>query len=976
MQQDNSAGAQNRPSHYGLKDKLEEREREIKALKDDLRQREATIDQLQATAVQISHRLRQARSSLGWRLFWPLRMMRDLLGRLGHGTRVDLVPLSRLEAEDGAWHASGSDPQFLLVAERNWPGLAGWCWLDVHSAAARPLNAQLCFDLGTGFDESRVIDFQLSGKGSQRIPLYIPAKCYAIRLDPHDAPQRFGLSVRGIMRLKNAPELPPEFLGQSNVFEALGGRAGSAAALEAAGGVVPDEAGEYDWRTEGNDPRFLVRRASQKLLPGWHRVELRMRADPGRGNAKLYFDHGDGYNEVDCLALPFDDGEVIERVFRVTSAPRQVRFDPLETRGKFSVERLYFTPAGPMFARNSMLRRVAGHSAHYRGRPVGAIWRDLQAAAIARGSSAGELLLQRYNESFPAYGPHDAVSYAEWIARIETPEFSDAEGIDTARRAFTHQPVIAVVMPVYHTAEAFLRRAIESVLAQSYPQWELCIADDASPEPHVRRVLEEYARNDPRIKVTFRSENGHISAASNSALALASGEYVALLDHDDELAPHALHFVAQAINHNRFAQIFYSDEDKIDEAGERLEPHYKADWNPDLFFSQNYVSHLAVYRRELLERIGGFRAGVEGSQDYDLLLRCLPHVNSAGIVHIPKVLYHWRRLEGSTAYGSGEKHYTTDAGIRALEDYFRSQGREDVKVEGGLVPNTYRVRYPIPRPEPLISLLIPTRDKVEFLEACVRSVLGKTSYPNLEIIIIDNGSAEAATHDYFRRIQAEDSRVRVLPYPYPFNFAAINNFGVRHARGELVGLVNNDIEVISPEWLTEMASHALRPDIGCVGAKLYYADETIQHAGVIAGLGGVAGHSHKYFPRAASGYFHRLKIIQNLSAVTAACMVVRKSVYEQVGGMEEAGLGIAFNDVDFCLKVREAGYRNLWTPYAELYHYESKSRGAEDTPDKVERFNNEADFMKVKWGAMLRCDPCYNRNLTLTREDFSLGGGS
>ena len=974
MQQDNSAVTQNRASDARLKDKLAERDREIKALKDALRQKEATIEHVQTAAVQINHRLRQAHTSLGWRLFWPLRWVRNLLARLGHRVAVDLVPHSQVEPDAGGWRSTGSNPQFLLIAQRNWSGLAGWCWLEVSSVAERSMNAQLCFDLGNGFDESRVIDFQLSGKDSQRIPLYVPAKCYAIRLDPCDAPQRFNLSAQGITRLKDAPELPPEFLGQSTVFEALGGRAGSAAALEPAGGVLPDEAGEYDWRTDGADPRFVVKRASQKLQPGWHMVELRMRSDPGRGNAKLYFDYGDGYSEVDSLALPFDDGEAVERLFRVTSAPHQVRFDPLEMRGRFSIERLYFAPAGPMRARNSMLRRVASHSAHYKGRPVGAVWRDLQAAARTRGISPGELLLQRYNESFPAHGPHDAVSYAEWIARVETPEFSDAAGIAAAQHAFTHQPVISVVMPVYNTAEAFLRRAIESVLAQSYPLWELCIADDASPEPRVRAVLEEHARNDPRIKVTFRPENGHISAASNSALALASGEYVALLDHDDELAPHALHFVAQAINRTRFAQIFYSDEDKLDEAGERLEPHYKPDWNPDLFFSQNYVSHLAVYRRELLERVGGFRAGVEGSQDHDLLLRCLPHVKPGGIVHIPKVLYHWRRLEGSTAYGCGEKHYTTDAGIRALEDYFRIQGREDVKVEAGLVPNTYRVRYPIARPEPLISLLIPTRDKVEFLEVCVRSVLGKTTYPNFEIIIIDNGSVEAATLDYLRRIQAEDHRVRVLSYPHPFNFAAINNFGVRHARGELVGLVNNDIEVISPEWLTEMASHALRPEIGCVGAKLYYADETIQHAGVIAGLGGVAGHSHKYFPRSASGYFHRLKIVQNMSAVTGACLVVRKSVYEQVGGFEEAGLGIAFNDVDFCLKVREAGYRNLWTPYAELYHYESKSRGAEDTPDKVERFNREVDFMKNKWGTMLRSDPCYSQNLTMTREDFSLGG--
>jgi len=282
------------------------------------------------------------------------------------------------------------------------------------------------------------------------------------------------------------------------------------------------------------------------------------------------------------------------------------------------------------------------------------------------------------------------------------------------------------------------------------------------------------------------------------------------------------------------------------------------------------------------------------------------------------------------------------------------------------------VCYPIRRPEPLVSLLIPTRDKVEFLEACVRSILTRSNYHTFEVIILDNGSVETATLDFLDRIQKEDARVRVLPWREPFNFSAINNYGVRQARGALIGLVNNDIEVISPGWLTEMVSHALRPEIGCVGAKLYYPDDTIQHAGVITGLGGVAGHSHKYFPRAAPGYFYRLKLVQNFSAVTGACMLVRKSVYEQAGGLDETGLGVAFNDVDFCLKVRELGYRNLWTPYAELYHHESKSRGTENTPDKVERFNGEALFMQRKWKDMLRRDPCYSPNLTLAREDFSL----
>jgi GT2 family glycosyltransferase len=427
----------------------------------------------------------------------------------------------------------------------------------------------------------------------------------------------------------------------------------------------------------------------------------------------------------------------------------------------------------------------------------------------------------------------------------------------------------------------------------------------------------------------------------------------------------------EAINNNPQAKIIYSDEDKINLMGERVEPHFKSDWNPDLFFSQNYVSHLGIYQRELIEKIKGFRVGFEGSQDQDLLLRCLPHVQENEIIHVAKILYHWRVSEGSTALNAGEKSYTTDAGIKALEDYF-AQLKLDVRVSEGVAPNLYRLYYPIPTPEPLVSLIIPTRDMLPVLQPCIRSILDKTTYQNYEIIILDNESIEEETLAFFEEIQKEDTRIKVLPYHYPFNYSAINNYAVEHVKGELIGLINNDIEVISPDWLTEMVSHALRPEIGCVGAKLYFDDDTIQHAGVIVGLGGVAGHSHKHFYRDAPGYFYRLRIVQNLSAVTAACLIIRKSIFEQVGGLEEQNLAVAFNDVDFCLKVRTAGYRNLWTPYAELYHHESKSRGAEDTPEKIARFNKEIAFMKTKWGNTLQIDPYYNQNLTLSREDFSM----
>ena len=953
---------------------ITDRDRHIKDLETASRGQvvryERIVDDVRAEVVQAEHRLQRMRATTEWRFTWPLRALRALWTRLSRRVEVDLVIFRGLQADGGSWRTTGEEPRFLLVAEQAWPRLEGWGRL--RFAAARPISAAVLFDTGQGFDTAFVIRFHLDGSGMQEVPLYIPPECRAVRLDLLDAPDTFTLAPAGFGRLTREPPLPPEFAAQSAVYDALGANRGAAGALMPLGDVSPTGEAEYRWTSDEGDPRFTVRGVERKLRPGWCLAGLVARVDIGFGNAKLYFNLGEGYSEADAVILPHNSGQPVERVFRLRARPRRIRFDPVECPAKFTIEQLHLAALEPVAARERMLERLRAHFAPYQKHTVADIWFDIEARARAEGRDAEDLLYRHYNDTYTLYATaQGSPAYEDWIERAEKPEFSLAK-IVARQRGFKFAPLISVIMPTYETPEPLLRRAIESVLAQSYPNWELCIADDASTRPHVRAVLEEYARRDPRIKAAFRAENGHISAASNSALAIATGDYVALLDHDDELAPHALHFVVDAINAHPAAEVVYTDEDKVDEHGNRSSPLFKPDWNPDLFLSQNYVSHLGVYRRRLLEAIGGFRVGFEGSQDHDLLLRCLPRIDARHIIHVPRVLYHWRILEGSTAFDSGQKGYAAGAGMRALQDYFKGREQPDVTVEPGLAPNSYRVRYPIPSPEPLVSLLVPTRDKLEFLEPCVRSILTRSNYRNLEILILDNGSVEPATLDFLDRVRKEDARVRVVPWRERFNFSAINNYGVRQARGALIGLINNDTEVISDGWLTEMASHALRPEIGCVGAKLYYRDGTIQHAGVITGLGGVAGHSHKYFPREAPGYFYRLKLIQNLSAVTGACMVVRKSVYEEVGGLDEIGLGIAFNDVDFCLKVREAGYRNLWTPYAELYHYESKSRGTEDTPDRVERFNGEALFMQKKWKDQLARDPCYSPNLTLAREDFSL----
>jgi GT2 family glycosyltransferase len=559
--------------------------------------------------------------------------------------------------------------------------------------------------------------------------------------------------------------------------------------------------------------------------------------------------------------------------------------------------------------------------------------------------------------------------YREWIRRYDTIDDEMRNRIRAHIADMKHSTLISVIMPTYNAKPEWLCEAIESVQKQLYPNWELCIADDASTDPAIRPLLERFATEDARIKVVFREKNGHISAASNSALELASGDWVALLDHDDLLSENALFWVVQLLHNRPDVRMVYSDEDKINKNGVRTDPYFKCDWNPDLFYSHNMFSHLGVYHLGLVRSVGGFRAGFEGSQDHDLALRCIEQIKPDQVAHIPRVLYHWRVHAESTASGADAKPYAILAGEQALNEHFQRMG---IKGRVEFIGFGYRARYQLPIPAPLVSLLIPTRDHKVITEVAVRSILEKTTYSNYEIIILDNSSTELETLKWFERIQQEYERVRVIRYDHPFNYSAINNFGVTQARGSIVGLINNDVEVITPDWLSEMVSHALREDIGCVGAKLYYSNDTLQHGGIILGIGDVAGHSHRHFPRGAPGYIGRAMLTQSFSAVTAACLLVRKKIFEAVGGLDEKNLRIEYNDVDFCLKVREAGYRNLWTPYSELYHHESISRGLDDTPEKQARSQQEIQSMKSRWGQKLIQDPYYSPNLTQRFEDFSL----
>jgi glycosyltransferase involved in cell wall biosynthesis len=542
---------------------------------------------------------------------------------------------------------------------------------------------------------------------------------------------------------------------------------------------------------------------------------------------------------------------------------------------------------------------------------------------------------------------------------------TDIKIIQSNVKNFLYKPLISVIIPVYNVDPQWLQLAIDSVKNQLYEKWEICIADDFSTNQETIKYLKSIKES--KIKIKFLQKNVNISQSSNEALKLAKGDYVALLDHDDELTRDALYEVVKAINETQ-ADLIYSDEDKVDMQAKYNSPHFKPDYSPDQLLSQNYICHLAVYKTTIIKQIGGFRKGFEGSQDYDLVLRFVEKTDK--IYHIPKVLYHWRMLPESTASEFNSKSYANEAGRKAVEEALQ---RRNIKGQAllGEVPGIYQVKREIIG-DPLVSIIIPFKDKTELLKCCLDSILKKSSYKNFEVIGISNNSVDPQTAITIQEYEKLDQRIKFYENNNPFNYSQLNNYGVSIAKGSHLILLNNDIEIITPDWIERLLEHSQREEVGVVGAKLYYPNDTLQHGGVIIGISGLAGHSHKYFKRSDFGYFSRLFIIQNLSALTGACLMVKKSIYQEVNGLNEKELKIAFNDVDFCLRVREKGYLNVFTPFCEAYHHESVSRGFENTPEKVERFNSEVTYMQNRHREILkRGDPYYNPNLTLNKEDFS-----
>lgn len=559
----------------------------------------------------------------------------------------------------------------------------------------------------------------------------------------------------------------------------------------------------------------------------------------------------------------------------------------------------------------------------------------------------------------------EEIPYETWY-RDYVPTAEELE--KQRKRRWKYTPKISVVVPAYKTPEKFLRQMIESLREQTYENWELCIANGSPEDEAMAAVLKEYQAKDSRIHCKNLEENLGIAENTNAAFAMAEGEFVGLLDHDDLLAPNALYEVARVLEKHSCADVIYTDEDKVTtDLSEHFQPHLKPDFNIDLLRSNNYICHFCVVRRSVIQQVGGFRREYDGAQDYDFIFRCTEAARE--IHHVPEILYHWRTHKASTADNPASKMYAFEAGKRAIE------GNLSRCKEPGIVSHTkdlgfYQVEYPV-REQELISIIIPNKDEKESLKSCLESIRNKSTYHNYEILIVENNSTTSEIFDYYKELEKKDN-IRVVTWEREFNYSAINNFGVTFARGNYLLFLNNDVEVIAPDWLERMLGNCQRPQVGAVGAKLYYPDNTIQHAGVVIGIGGIAGHMFTGMQRSRTGYLHKASIQQDLSAVTAACMMMKREAFEKAGGFSEA-LAVAFNDVDLCLKVRREGYLIVYDPHVELYHYESKSRGAEDSEEKIRRFQGEIEYMRSHWIRILKNgDPCYNKNLSLTKWNYSL----
>lgn len=714
------------------------------------------------------------------------------------------------------------------------------------------------------------------------------------------------------------------------------------------------------WLPTADRPELKVDLPEGGLQAGWHWLSFDGDTDAGGLDAALLApDHGDGFRESDRIplgSLSARNTTRVEGVVLLRRATCGLRLDPCLRAHRIRVERFDIRPLGRSRVLARLLWRAPGERWLAWGQRLVAALRRLR---VAGPRASVETLYQRY----AGIGVPETVNYRAWLRLHDR----------VAVRALVPQaalPRISILLPVYESNMADLRACIDSVFAQTHSDWQLCIADDASPSSAVRGLIKEMAQLDSRVVAVMRDTNGHISEASNSALALADGEFIALLDHDDLLHPEALAELAMAAHDRPDWDLVYTDEDKVDTAGHRFDPYFKPDFNLDLLRSQNCISHLAIYRTRIVRELGGFRRGFEGSQDWDLALRYVDHVGARRVGHVARVLYHWRASPRSTAYRHDAKPYAADAALAAIGEHL-ARSAPGATVEAiAAQPGNYRVRHPTPDPLPLVSVVVPSRDQPAYLQRCIDSLQRTAGDLPLDIILVDNGSSTAAAHACFETLASGGARV--LRDARPFNYAALNNMAVAHAHGDVLLLLNDDIEALSEGWLREMVSHALRPDVGAVGAKLFYPDGTLQHVGVVLGGREVAAHPFRGAPGGTPGQMNRNFLAQDYSAVTAACLALRRDVFVGVGGFDER-LAITFNDVDLCLRIRESGLRVVWTPFAELVHHESLTRGVMRSPEHTRQVEWEKTWFEDRWTSWLHADPAYNPNLAFAPNWFQPG---
>jgi len=727
----------------------------------------------------------------------------------------------------------------------------------------------------------------------------------------------------------------------------------------AAADLTPHSDIPREWKVSGPIPQFLLKPVTGAYPGGWIQIQIRLSfKSEEQATPLLYFEDENGSEHIEELELR-DNRHIKEYIF----LPPRIGFLKL----------LPGSRSGTLSLDSIALREVSREEV-YCCRFPRYLWRKLtdpgtldlirRGLQIWREHGAG-LLLKRFWSAVAGNRESSSFAYNEWTLRFDTLTEVDREAIQKHIQTFSSPPKISILVSAPQSSHPFLAEAIDSVRRQLYPHWELWLCSASSPPEQDGTPGRE---EDPRIRFIRSKNPGDLIEALNRSLSEATGDWVVFLEPDALLAEHALYHIAFRQNTHLETQVIYSDEDQINGEGRRCSPHFKPDWNPDLFYSCNYIGGMLAIRRNLIQEAGGFRQEYQAGLLYDLLLRCLGQTAGEPFFHIPALLYQSRQGHGHTP-DEATNVSASHAEEEALKEFF---AKREETVQVGLHPGgfTRKISYSLSEPTPLVDILIPTRNHHQMLDRCLRSIREQTDYPNYRITVINNQSDYPKSLNYLEEL-ARDPQIRVLDYDRPFNFSAINNFAAKQSEGSLLCLMNNDVEATHPEWLREMASHALRPEIGAVGCLLLYPDRTVQHAGVILGVGGIAGHAHKHFPAFSRGYCSRLQALQNVSAVTAACLVVRREVYEQLGGFDEQ-FRVALNDVDFCLRVREAGYRNLYTPFARLIHHESQTRGPDDTAEKWDQFKCERDLMLRRWGDILKQDPFYNPNLSLDFEDFRI----